>query len=83
MCDTWVALQDATLSGQVMLGKNSDRPIFDCQPLICLPRQSWSPGSRIKLEYVEIPRWQQPMRCLAPAPIGAGALRRGLTNIAS
>ncbi len=38
MCDTWVALSDATHTKQVIVGKNSDRPIFDCQPLLFHPR---------------------------------------------
>ena len=33
-CDTWVALSDATESRVTMLGKNSDRTPFDCQPLL-------------------------------------------------
>jgi secernin len=46
MCDTWVAMKDATMSGGVILAKNSDRPIFDCQPLILQPRQRWQSAWR-------------------------------------
>src|SRR5690348_13784020 len=34
MCDTWVALPDMTTTQSVIFAKNSDRPIFDCQPLV-------------------------------------------------
>ena len=54
MCDTWVALPDATLGHRVIFAKNSDRPIFDCQPLVFRPRQTWPVSSRITTEYVEL-----------------------------
>jgi secernin len=56
MCDTWVALRDVTLSQNVILGKNSDRPIFDCQPLVFHPRKEWPAHSHIRTEYVELPQ---------------------------
>jgi secernin len=54
LCDTWVALPDATLEHRVIFAKNSDRPIFDCQPLVFRPRQAWPVSSRITTEYVEL-----------------------------
>jgi secernin len=56
MCDTWVALSDVTLSRNVIFGKNSDRPIFDCQPLVFSPRKEWPANSHIQLEYVQLPQ---------------------------
>ena len=56
MCDTWVALRDVTLSRNVIFGKNSDRPIFDCQPLVFLPRKEWPRSSHIQTEYIELPQ---------------------------
>ncbi len=80
MCDTWVALQDATLSGQVILGKNSDRPVFDCQPLVFFPRQSWSPGSRIKLEYVELPQVEITYATLGSSPYWCWGYEEGINE---
>jgi secernin len=80
MCDTWVALQDATLSGQVILGKNSDRPIFDCQPLVFFPRQSWSPGSRISLEYVELPQVEITYATLGSSPYWCWGYEEGINE---
>ena len=54
MCDTWVALGDVTLSQNVIFGKNSDRPIFDCQPLVFSPRKEWPANSQIQTEYIEL-----------------------------
>ena len=56
MCDTWVAMSDVTLSQNVIFGKNSDRPIFDCQPLVFQPRNEWPANSNIKTEYIELPQ---------------------------
>ena len=33
-CDTWLAMGDVTARGYMLLGKNSDRPTFGCQPLV-------------------------------------------------
>jgi secernin len=80
MCDTWVALQVATLSGQAILGKNSDRPIFDCQPLIFFPRQSWSPGSRIQLEYIELPQASITYATLGSSPYWCWGFEEGINE---
>lgn len=80
MCDTWVALQDATRSGQVLLGKNSDRPIFDCQPLVFFPRQHWSPGSRLKLEYVELPQVDVTYATLGSSPYWCWGYEEGINE---
>ncbi len=80
MCDTWVALQDATLSGQVILGKNSDRPIFDCQPLVLYPRQHWPPGSRIELEYVDLPQVETTYATLGSSPYWCWGYEEGINE---
>ncbi|WP_227777023.1 C69 family dipeptidase [Haladaptatus pallidirubidus] len=33
-CDNAVALSDVTSSGNLIFGKNSDRPAFECQPIV-------------------------------------------------
>ncbi len=37
MCDTFVALPDATADGSVLLGKNSDREPNEAHELLLLP----------------------------------------------
>jgi secernin len=80
MCDTWVALQDATLSRQVILGKNSDRPIFDCQPLVFYPRQQWSPGSRLQLEYAVLPQTLVTYATLGSSPYWCWGYEEGINE---
>ena len=48
-CDTWVALPNATKCGFTILAKNSDRPQYDCQPLMFYPRKKWPSGSKVNL----------------------------------
>ncbi|PKM38940.1 MAG: hypothetical protein CVV03_12735 [Firmicutes bacterium HGW-Firmicutes-8] len=55
-CDTWIAMGDSTYNGRILFGKNSDRPPFDCQPLIYNPQQFWGANATLKLEYIEIPQ---------------------------
>ncbi|GAB3433751.1 peptidase C69 family protein [Flindersiella endophytica] len=53
-CDTFVVSAAATRGGRALLGKNSDRPIFDSQPLRLLPRRPAQASRRLRLAYVEI-----------------------------
>ena len=51
-CDTFVAVQGS----KTLLGKNSDRPEFDCQPLRYHCAEQHSFGATIQLEYLSIPQ---------------------------
>ena len=78
MCDTWVAMKDATLEGRVIFAKNSDRPIFDCQPLLLQPRKHWPAGSRIQTGICRTCRRQKkPLPTWVRALIGAGGMKKG------
>ena len=55
-CDTWVALQDATADGSVILAKNSDRPPMEAQPLVHVPQAEHGSGTKVKCTYIEIPQ---------------------------
>jgi secernin len=55
-CDVFVAMQDATTDGSVILAKNSDRPPMEAQPLVHMPRAHHAEGERVKCTYIEIPQ---------------------------
>jgi len=55
-CDTWVAMQDATSDGSVILAKNSDRPPMEAQPLVHHSRNKYKIGDKVKCTYIEIPQ---------------------------
>lgn len=52
-CDTFVALPDVTAERVTILGKNSDRPVSDAQPLRFLPRRH--AAGPLRLAYTRIP----------------------------
>src|SRR5687768_1139424 len=68
MCDTWVALGDMTTTQSVIFAKNSDRPIFDCQPLVFTPRTSWPAHATLPLEYVTLPQVDVTFATLGSSP---------------
>lgn len=55
-CDVFVALRDATADHSVLLGKNSDRPPMEAQPLVQMPRRTHAPGEKVKCTYIEVPQ---------------------------
>lgn len=80
MCDTWVALRDATQTQHVIFAKNSDRPIFDCQPLLFYPRQHWPHKSRIELEYMKIPQVEETYATLGSSPYWCWGYEEGINE---
>lgn len=52
-CDTYVAQHDATASGRMIFGKNSDRPAGEVQPLRFMPARAGT--GRLDLAYVSVP----------------------------
>ena len=55
-CDTMVALGSATLDGQTIFGKNSDRPADECQPLVQHPRRRHDAGAVCHCQFVDLPQ---------------------------
>jgi len=55
-CDTWVALSNATKDGSVIMGKNSDRPAVEAQPLVYYPGINHKKGDKVKCTHIEIPQ---------------------------
>lgn len=80
MCDTWVAMPDATISGQVILAKNSDRPIYDAQPLLFFAQQSWPAGSMLPLEHVAVPQAQVTYATLGSSPYWCWGYEEGINE---
>jgi secernin len=80
MCDTWVALPDATESGHLIFAKNSDRPAFDCQPLVYRPRRSWPTASRVVMEYLEVPQVAETYAHLGSRPYWSFGYESGLNE---
>jgi secernin len=80
MCDTWVALGDITAAQGVIFAKNSDRPIFDCQPLVFSPRTSWRGSSTLQLEYITLPQAEVTFATLGSSPYWCWGYEEGINE---
>lgn len=56
MCDTFVALADATTNGSVIFGKNSDRPSGEIQDVVAIAAHDHEPGKSLDCTYRTIPQ---------------------------
>ena len=79
-CDTWVALPDATRAGITMLGKNSDRPAFDSQPLVLHAQETWPSGSVIELGRLSIPQVETTHATLGSQPYWCWGYEEGING---
>jgi len=79
-CDTWVALPDATASGMTILAKNSDRTVFDCQPLLFHPRQTWESGVEIDLGRTTVPQVEETFATLGSSPYWCWGYEEGINE---
>lgn len=58
-CDTWVALSNSTKDGSVIMGKNSDRPSVESQPLEFFSRSIHKKGEALKCTHIEISQTEE------------------------
>ena len=68
MCDTLVALGDATADGGVLFAKNSDRERNEAQLIEMTPRRRGMAGAPLKLTYIAIPEVAETHACLLSRP---------------
>jgi secernin len=80
MCDTWVALRDVTRDRSLIFAKNSDRPIFDCQPLMFAPRATWPAGATLQLEYRTLPQVPLTYATLGASPYWCWGYETGINE---
>lgn len=59
MCDTMVALGNASSDGQVYIAKNSDRQPNEPHILVYIPRKQYRAGEKLKCTYIEIEQTQE------------------------
>jgi len=83
MCDTFVALGNATADGSVLFGKNSDREPNEAQALVLVPHAVHPQGTQVQLTYITIPQVPETWAVLLSKPYwiwGAemGANERGV-----
>jgi secernin len=79
-CDTWVAMRSATLNGFTVLAKNSDRTLFDCQPLLLYPRRTWPKDAEINLGRITIPQVEETYATLGSSPYWCWGYEEGINE---
>lgn len=68
MCDTFVALANATRDGSVIFGKNSDRDPNEAQELVLIPHAVHPEGSEVQCTYISIPQVRETNAILLSKP---------------
>ena len=79
-CDTWVAMGDVTARGYTLLGKNSDRPTFGCQPLVMHRGRRWPAGAKIDLVRVKIDQAAETYTTLGSSPYWSWGYEEGINE---
>lgn len=68
MCDTFVALPDATVNSDVIFGKNSDRPQSEIQDVVIIPAQKYGLNEQIKCTYITIEQAKETFAVILSQP---------------
>ena len=68
MCDTMVAVGNATADGAVIFAKNTDREPNEAHQLVIIPGASHEPGSTVRCTYIEIPQVEETLTVLLARP---------------
>ncbi|MHA1671373.1 MAG: C69 family dipeptidase [Promethearchaeota archaeon] len=68
MCDTLVALGNSTDEGNVIFGKNSDRPQNEIQLITYAPKCQYTEGDNVNCTYISIPQVKKTAAILLSQP---------------
>jgi len=68
MCDTFVALADVTKNGDVIFGKNSDRPQGEIQDAVVIQAKKHSPSERLECTYITIEQVEETFAVILSKP---------------
>lgn len=68
MCDTLVALQNATADGSVIFAKNSDREPNEAHELLMVPAADHEEGSLVQCTYIQVPQVAHTYQVLLARP---------------
>ena len=79
-CDTWVAMGNVTAPACTLLGKNSDRPTFGCQPLVMHRGRKWPAGAKIDLVRVKIDQVGRTYTTLGSSPYWSWGYEEGINE---
>jgi dipeptidase len=75
-----VALGNATLNGQTIFAKNSDRPADECQPLILRDRKIHAVNSHTQCQFITIPEVHETHRHIGSRPFWCWGYEHGFNE---
>ncbi len=78
-CDTMVAMPTATANGQVIFGKNSDRPQEEVQPLV-MRRRAVHEGGEAGAQFVDVPQAREAFRHVGSRPYWCAGYEHGFNE---
>jgi len=67
-CDTFVVMGDVSETGEVVFGKNSDRPNGEVQEVVYFPEKDHGPGETLKCTYIEIEQAKKTLATVLSKP---------------
>lgn len=79
MCDTLVALPKRTRSGNLILGKNSDREPLEAQAVVHLPRRLTS-EKEVQCTYISIPQAKETFEVILSKPFQMWGAEMGVNE---
>jgi len=80
VCDTFVALGNATADGSVIFGKNSDREPNEAQELVLIPHAHHEEGKRISCTYIDLPQVSETNTILLSKPFWIWGAEMGVNE---
>ena len=80
MCDTMVALGNATADGSVILAKNSDREPNEAHVLMHVPHAHHEPGTQVRCTYATLPQVRETYEVLLCKPFWLWGCEMGVNE---
>lgn len=82
-CDTFVVMGNVTESGDVIFGKNSDRPKGEVQEVLYVEPQKYPEGTKLKCTYIEIDQVQETIGVILSKPAWMWGAEMGANEVYS
>lgn len=80
MCDSYVVMSNISSTRSTVLAKNSDRPSFDCQPLVYHGAKCFQGGEKLKLAYVTIDQAAERYATIGSSPYWCWGYEEGINE---
>lgn len=80
MCDTLGICQNRTQNGQNLIGKNSDRPMGEAQPLVFVPGAAYRRGATVRCTHLTLPQAEQTYALIGSQPYWLWGFEMGVNE---